>query len=217
MLGLIGLVLVLEAARRSIGWIVPALALAFVAHTLYCFYSLRNGWPVLPDWLFPHAGQNPRDVVSTTFLQSLGVFGPAASVMFRYVFLFVVFGAFLEMSGATQFIMRFAERAFGTKPGGPAKVAVISSGLLGSLSGSAVANAVTTGAFTIPMMRSNGFKRHIAAAVRGRRRLGRRAGSSGHGRRRVHDARDRRTAGDLPADRAGGLCFPRCSSTCRSS
>ncbi len=163
--GLIGLVLVLEAARRSIGWIVPALALVFVAHTLYCYYSLRSGWPVLPDWLFPHAGQNPRDVVSTTFLQSLGVFGPAASVMFRYVFLFVVFGAFLEMSGATQFIMRFAERAFGTKPGGPAKVAVISSGLLGSLSGSAVANAVTTGAFTIPMMRSNGFKRHIAAAV----------------------------------------------------
>ncbi len=163
--GLIGLVLVLEAARRSIGWIVPALALVFVAHTLYCYYSLRNGWPVLPDWLFPHAGQNPRDVVGTTFLQSLGVFGPAASVMFRYVFLFVVFGAFLEMSGATQFIMRFAERAFGTKPGGPAKVAVLSSGLLGSLSGSAVANAVTTGAFTIPMMRSNGFKRHIAAAV----------------------------------------------------
>ena len=163
--GLIGLVLVLEAARRSIGWIVPALALVFVAHTLYCYYSLRNGWPVLPDWLFPHAGQNPRDVVATTFLQSLGVFGPAASVMFRYVFLFVVFGAFLEMSGATQFIMRFAERAFGTKPGGPAKVAVLSSGLLGSLSGSAVANAVTTGAFTIPMMRSNGFKRHIAAAV----------------------------------------------------
>ncbi len=163
--GLIGLVLVLEAARRSIGWIVPALALVFVAHTLYCFYSLRNGWPVLPDWLFPHAGQNPRDVVGTTFLQSLGVFGPAASVMFRYVFLFVVFGAFLEMSGATQFIMRFAERAFGTKPGGPAKVAVLSSGLLGSLSGSAVANAVTTGAFTIPMMRSNGFKRHVAAAV----------------------------------------------------
>ena len=164
-LGLVGLVLVLEAARRSIGWIVPALALAFVAHTLYCYYSLRNGWPILPDWLFPHAGQNPRDVVGTTFLQSLGVFGPAASVMFRYVFLFVVFGAFLEMSGATRFIMRFAERVFGTRPGGPAKVAVLSSGLLGSLSGSAVANAVTTGAFTIPMMRSNGFRRHVAAAV----------------------------------------------------
>ncbi len=164
-LGLIGLLLVLEAARRSIGWVVPALALAFVAHTLYCYYSLRNGWPLLPDWLFPHAGQSPRDVVGTTFLQSLGVFGPAASVMFRYVFLFVVFGAFLDMSGATRFIMRFAERVFGTKPGGPAKVAVLSSGLLGSLSGSAVANAVTTGAFTIPMMRSNGFRRHIAAAV----------------------------------------------------
>ena len=164
-LGLIGMVLVLEAARRSIGWIVPALSLAFVGHTLYCYYSLRSGWPVLPDWLFPHAGQHPRDVVGTTFLQSLGVFGPAASVMFRYVFLFVVFGAFLEMSGATQFIMRFAERVFGTRPGGPAKVAVLSSGLLGSLSGSAVANAVTTGAFTIPMMRSNGFRRHVAAAV----------------------------------------------------
>ncbi len=164
-LGLVGLLLVLEAARRSIGWIVPALALAFVAHTLYCHFSLRHGWPILPDFLFPHAGQSPRDVVGTTFLQSLGVFGPAASVMFRYVFLFVVFGAFLEMSGATQFIMRFAERAFGKRPGGPAKVAVLSSGLLGSLSGSAVANAVTTGAFTIPMMRSNGFRRHVAAAV----------------------------------------------------
>ena len=65
---------------------------------------------MLPDWMLPHAGQNTKDLVSTTFLQSLGVFGAAASVMFKYVFLFVVFGAFLEMSGATKFIIDFATK-----------------------------------------------------------------------------------------------------------
>ena len=163
--GLIGLVLVFEATRRSIGWIVPFLALLFVLHSFYCYLSFRHGLPVLPDFLLPHAGQGLKDIVSTTFLQTLGVFGPAASVMFRYVFLFVVFGAFLEMSGATQFVIRLAERVFGRSPGGPAKVSVLGSGLMGSLSGSAVANAMTTGTFTIPMMRSAGFKPHIAGGI----------------------------------------------------
>ena len=86
-------------------------------------------------------------------------------VMFRYVFLFVLFGAFLEMSGATQFIIHFSQRFFGRSTGGPAKMAVMASGMMGTLSGSAVANAVTTGTFTIPMMRNTGFKPHDAAAV----------------------------------------------------
>jgi TRAP transporter 4TM/12TM fusion protein len=81
------------------------------------------------------------------------------------VFLFVIFGAFLEITGATKFIIGFAQRLFGRTPGGPAKVAVISSGLMGSLSGSAVANTVTTGTFTIPMMKSAGFKPETAAGV----------------------------------------------------
>jgi TRAP transporter 4TM/12TM fusion protein len=85
--------------------------------------------------------------------------------MFAYVFLFVLLGAFLKATGATRFIIDFAQRVLGRTPGGPAKVAVLSSGLMGSLSGSAVANTATTGTFTIPMMRSAGFKKEVAAGV----------------------------------------------------
>ncbi|MCH2125279.1 MAG: TRAP transporter fused permease subunit [Pirellulaceae bacterium] len=155
--GVTGLFVVLEATRRSIGWIVPALALLFVFH---CYYAAN-----LPDWLLPHPGQSVQLIVSNTVLQDLGVLGKAAGVMFNYVFLFVVFGAFLEMSGATQFIIDFSEKIFGRSPGGPAKVSVLGSGLMGSLSGSAVANAVTTGSFTIPMMRNSGFKPDIAGGI----------------------------------------------------
>ncbi len=164
-IGLVGLFMVLEATRRSIGWIVPILAMFFVAHSYYCYGNQQFDWPMMPDWLLPHAGQSMKDIVSTTFIQSLGVFGPAAGVMFTYVFLFVVFGSFLEMSGATQFIIDFATKAFGRVRGGPAMVSVLASGLMGSLSGSAVANAVTTGTFTIPMMRSARFPNHIAGGI----------------------------------------------------
>ena len=165
LIGAVGLLLVLEVTRRSIGWIVPMLAVLFVLHSYYCHLSVRHGLPTLPGFMQPHAGQTLKEIASTTFLQDLGVFGIAAGVMFKYVFLFVVFGAFLEMSGATQYIIDFAERVFGRSPGGPAKVAVLGSGLMGSLSGSAVANAVTTGTFTIPMMRNAGFEPKIAAGI----------------------------------------------------
>ncbi len=163
--GFVGLFLVLEATRRTIGWIVPILASVFILHSYYCYLSNTEGLPQLPSWLFPHSGQSAEQLVATTFLQSTGVFGPAADVMFKYVFLFAVFGCFLEMTGATDFIIRFAEKVFGRSPGGPAKVAVLGSGLMGSLSGSAVANAMTTGTFTIPMMRSSGFQPHIAGGI----------------------------------------------------
>jgi len=165
LVGSVGVLLVLESTRRSIGLIVPLLAVAFLAHSYYCHLSLEQDLPMLPDWMLPHAGQNTKDLVSTTFLQSLGVFGAAASVMFKYVFLFVVFGSFLEMSGATKFIIDFATKTFGRIRGGPAMVSVMASGLMGSLSGSAVANAVTTGTFTIPMMRAAKFPRHIAGGI----------------------------------------------------
>jgi len=155
--GMVGLLLVLEATRRSIGWALPLLALAFLAFA-------RLG-PILPDWLFPHRGYGLERIVSQTFLHSQGVFGVALRVMFTYVFLFVVFGAVLQTTGATQFIIDFARRVFGTAPGGPAKVAVLSSGLMGSLSGSAVANTATTGTFTIPLMRSSGFRPEVAGGV----------------------------------------------------
>ena len=153
----IGLAIVIEATRRSIGWALPILAMLFIAHAYY--------GELLPEWLLPHAQMKPDEIVTKTILQSLGVFGPALNVMFTYVFLFVIFGAFLEVTGATQFIVDFAERVFARSPGGPAKVSVLGSGLMGSLSGSAVANAVTTGTFTIPMMRNAGFQPHVAGGI----------------------------------------------------
>lgn len=153
----LGTMLVLEATRRSIGMALPILAGIFL---LYAMFG-----PSMPDWLFPHRGYGVARIGAQCFLRTEGVFGIAMRIMFTYVFLFVVFGAFLEMSGATQFIVDFARRVFGRGPGGPAKVSVLASGLMGSLSGSAVANAVTTGTFTIPMMRSAGFKPAIAGGI----------------------------------------------------
>ena len=155
--GIIGLVLVLEATRRSIGWTLPILAMIFMC---YAFFG-----PHLPDWLFPHRGYNLDRVVAQSFLQDQGVFGIALQIMFKYVFLFVIFGAFLKATGATQFIIDFSNRLFAKSTGGAAKVSVLSSGLMGSLSGSAVANTMTTGTFTIPLMRSGGFSARMAAGV----------------------------------------------------
>ncbi|CAN5594788.1 TRAP transporter permease [soil metagenome] len=155
--GIAGLLLVLESTRRTIGLALPLLSLAFIT---YAYWG-----STLPDWLFPHRGYPVERIVAQTFLHTQGVFGVALSVMFTYVFLFVIFGAFLQITGATKFIIEFAQRLFGATPGGPAKLAVISSGLMGSLSGSAVANTATTGTFTIPMMRSAGFKPETAAGI----------------------------------------------------
>jgi TRAP transporter 4TM/12TM fusion protein len=154
---IVGTLLMIEATRRSIGWALPILAGVFL---LYAFLGAS-----LPDWLFPHRGYDLQRVAAQCFLKTDGVFGVAMRVMFTYVFLFVVFGAFLELSGATQFIVDLAKYVFRHSPGGPAKVSVLASGLMGSLSGSAVANAVTTGAFTIPMMRSAGFRPHVAGGI----------------------------------------------------
>ena len=155
--GIVGLLLVIEAARRSLGLALPILSGAFL---IYAYIG-----PSMPDWLFPHRGYSIERIVAQAFLQAQGVFGVALGVMFTYVFLFVIFGAFLEATGATKFIIDFAQSVFGASPGGPAKVAVLSSGLMGSLSGSAVANTATTGTFTIPMMRSAGFKPVTAAGI----------------------------------------------------
>ncbi len=156
-IGVIGLLIVIEAARRSLGWALPIMCGLFL---VYAFIG-----PSMPDWLFPHRGYSIERIVAQAFLQAQGTFGVALSVMFTYVFLFVIFGAFLAATGATRFIIDFAQSVFGASPGGPAKVAVLSSGLMGSLSGSAVANTATTGTFTIPMMRSAGFKATTAAGI----------------------------------------------------
>ncbi len=155
--GLVGLILVLEATRRAIGLTLPLLALAFVAYAAYGY--------AMPDWLFPHRGYPWDRIVSQVFLHSQGVFGIALKVMFTYVFLFVLFGTVLEQTGATGYVLDTARRVFRNSTGGSAKVAVISSGMMGSLSGSAVANTATTGTFTIPMMRSAGFRPTVAGGI----------------------------------------------------
>jgi len=149
--------LILEATRRSIGAALPILSLLFVAYALF--------GSSLPSWLLPHRGYPLDRTISQTVLQGQGIFGVALRVMFTYVFLFVIFGAFLKATGATGFIIDFARRVFRNSLGGPAKVSVLSSGLMGSLSGSAVANTATTGTFTIPMMRASGYSRHMAAGI----------------------------------------------------
>ncbi len=155
--GAVGVILVLEAARRAVGLALPMLSVLFLAYG-------KLG-PSMPDWLFPHRGYDFERLVAQSFLYGQGVFGIALKVMFTYVFLFVVFGAFLEATGATRYIIDAARRLFGGSAGGPAKVSVLSSGLMGSLSGSAVANTATTGTFTIPLMRSAGFSPHVAAGI----------------------------------------------------
>ncbi len=156
-IGIAGLLLILEAARRALGWALPVLSLLFLAYAGY--------GQVMPDWLFPHRGYGWERIVAQTFLHGQGVFGIALKVMFTYVFLFVVFGALLEVTGATRFIIDYARKLLGGTAGGPAKVSILASGLMGSLSGSAVANTATTGTFTIPLMRSAGFRRHQAAGI----------------------------------------------------
>ena len=155
--GGIGLVLVLEATRRSIGIALPLLSFAFL---LYASFG-----QFMPDWLFPHRGYSLQRIVSQTFLHSQGTFGVALRVMFTYVFLFVLFGTLLERTGATAYVLNLARRVFGSSAGAPAKVAVLSSGMMGSLSGSAVANTATTGTFTIPLMRRSGFQPAIAGGI----------------------------------------------------
>ena len=156
-IGLLGLLLVLEGTRRAIGLTLCILSLAFLAYAAF--------GQSMPDWLFPHRGYSWERIVSQTFLHSQGVFGIALKVMFTYVFLFVLFGALLEKTGATGYIIGLARRLFRSSVGGPAKVAVVSSGAMGSLSGSAVANTATTGTFTIPMMRSSGFRPTVAGGI----------------------------------------------------
>ena len=155
--GGVGLVLVLEATRRSIGVTLPLLSLAFL---LYAGFG-----QFMPDGLFPHRGYSVQRIVSQTFLHSQGTFGVALRVMFTYVFLFVLFGTLLERTGATGYVLNLARRAFGASAGAPAKVAVLSSGMMGSLSGSAVANTATTGTFTIPLMQRSGFQPAIAGGI----------------------------------------------------
>ncbi|MGI6125491.1 MAG: TRAP transporter permease [Planifilum sp.] len=154
---IITVLLVLEAGRRVIGWGLPVLALLFM---LYAVYG-RN----FPLDTFAHRGYTWEDTFAYMFMGLEGIYGTAIGVSASYIFLFVLFGAVLAKSGMGQFFNDLALALAGSSRGGPAKVAVLSSAFLGSINGSAVANVVTTGAFTIPLMKKTGYQRDFAGAV----------------------------------------------------
>jgi TRAP transporter 4TM/12TM fusion protein len=152
----IGVLIGIELARRVVGSVFVILGGLLLLYGVYGAY--------MPD-LFAHAGDTFPGVCTSIFYKSDGVFGIMANVLATYVILFVLFGAFLEKSGAQRFFIDCPLAAVGHRIGGPAKVSVIASGLFGSISGSAIANTVSTGTFTIPMMKKAGFRPHIAGGI----------------------------------------------------
>jgi len=151
-----GLVLLLEATRRALG-----LPLTVVAG-VFLVYALAG--PYMPD-VIAHKGASLEKLASHMWLSTEGVFGVALGVSTSFVFLFVLFGAMLEKAGAGHYFIQVAYALLGHMRGGPAKAAVVSSGLSGIISGSSIANVVTTGTFTIPLMKKVGFPGTKAGAV----------------------------------------------------
>ncbi len=149
-------VLVLESARRLTGWALPGLSLVFIAYGLFG----RN----LPG-MFAHRGYTWEQLVNHFFANTEGIYGSSVSVAASYIFLFILFGVVMSKSGMGAFFNDISMALAGHSKGGPAKVSVIASGLLGSINGSAVANVVTTGAFTIPLMKKTGYSKEFAGAV----------------------------------------------------
>ena len=154
--GIIGLLLVLEATRRSLGMPLATIALIFILYSVFGSY--------MPS-IIAHKGVSINSLVNHQWLTTQGVFGIALGVSTSFVFLFVLFGALLEKGGAGNFFIKTAFSVLGKYSGGPAKAAVVASGLTGLVSGSSIANVVTTGTFTIPMMRKVGFSAEKAGAV----------------------------------------------------
>nr|VFK68193.1 MAG: TRAP transporter, 4TM/12TM fusion protein [Candidatus Kentron sp. UNK]VFK73536.1 MAG: TRAP transporter, 4TM/12TM fusion protein [Candidatus Kentron sp. UNK] len=153
---MVGVLIGVELARRVVGNVFVILGAVMLLYGVYGDHA--------PE-IISHAGDSFPELCTSIFYKSDGVFGIMANVLATYVVLFVIFGAFLEKSGAQRFFIDFPLAAVGHRIGGPAKVSVIASGLFGSISGSAIANTVSTGAFTIPMMKKAGFKPHVAGGI----------------------------------------------------
>jgi TRAP transporter 4TM/12TM fusion protein len=155
-LGIVTIVLVMEATRRAIGLFMSVIAAVFL---LYAYLG-----PYMPD-LFAHKGYSVERISTTLYLTTEGIWGLPVGVAATFVFVFVLFGAFLERSGGGDFFIDLAYSLTGRMSGGPAKTSVVASGFMGSVSGSAVANVVTTGSFTIPMMKRVGYRPHVSGAI----------------------------------------------------
>ena len=155
-MGTLLLVTLMEAVRRSMGWPLPVIAILLI---LYAYFGTA-----MPGILV-HPGADWPTIVNHLYLTSQGIYGTALGVIATYVFHFVLFGVMAQKIGLGQLFIDVATALTGRYSGGPAKVSVISSAMLGTISGSSIANTVTTGALTIPAMIKIGFRRHFAAAV----------------------------------------------------
>ncbi len=150
-------ILILEFARRTVGWFIPLLCIVALSYVAW--------WGQYIDGIFNFPGLSWETVLFRSYLGGQGMLGSIARISWTYVFMFILFGAFLVKSGAGDFIIELARCAAGRFVGGPGFVAVFASGLMGSVSGSSVANTVSTGVITIPLMRKAGFPARFAAGV----------------------------------------------------
>ncbi len=164
-MGILATLTVLEASRRAVGL---GMTVIGVVAILYALAGSRGELPWLGESLpgiLEHRGASLDRLVGQLYLGQEGIFGLPLGVAATYVFIFVLFGAFLEVTGAGKFFIDLAYAATGRRPGGPAKAAVLASAGMGSISGSAIANVVTTGAFTIPLMKRLGYRPAQAGGI----------------------------------------------------
>jgi len=155
-MGTILVVLLLEATRRAMGWVLPAIVIVFILYGLYGNHLTG---------VLAHPGASWEGFISHVYLTQEGIFGIPVKVVATFVFHFVLFGVLATRMGLGQFFIDLAAIVAGRYPGGPAKVAVVSSAMFGTISGSSIANTVTTGSLTIPAMKRIGYKPHFAGAV----------------------------------------------------
>lgn len=156
LISITGILISFEVCRRVLGWSMTIIGVLMIA---FAYFG-----PYLPN-ILAHRGFDFERICTALFLTTNGVFGVMANVLATYVILFIFFGAFLHKSGAGRFFIDLPLALAGRSTGGPAKVAVIASALFGSVSGSAIANTVSTGSFTIPLMKRAGFRPHVAGAI----------------------------------------------------
>ncbi|UPM42756.1 TRAP transporter permease [Halocatena salina] len=162
LLGILGILLVLEATRRALGALLMTLVGLFIVYARWGYHIPRDS--VLGALSIPV--ESWGDIVyNLWYTTEAGVFSTPVSVSVRFIYIFILFGAFLEMSGAGKWFIDLAYSLTGTRKGGPAKASVVSSGFMGMLSGSSIANTVTTGAFTIPLMKRSGYSPEFSGAV----------------------------------------------------
>ncbi|MFP4086344.1 MAG: TRAP transporter permease, partial [Desulfobacteraceae bacterium] len=155
-MGIALVLLIMESTRRVIGLNLTCIVAFFL---LFGYFG-----PYMPE-LVMHKGYSIERIATTLSLTTEGIFGLPTAVAATFVFIFILFGAFLDKTGAGNFFINLSYSITGRFSGGPAKTAVVASGFMGSVAGSAVANVVATGSFTIPMMKKTGYKSHVAAAV----------------------------------------------------